>query len=85
MAIRSVAVVAAAIALCRPGMPEARRELYARVLAEEGREQGIDPLMMVALATRRRHYSTASTTCGSRPERRAHGGENVERSLGGSW
>jgi hypothetical protein len=47
--MRSVAAVAIAIGLCRPGMPQEQRERYARVLVEEGREQGIDPLTVVAL------------------------------------
>lgn len=47
--MRSAVVVAAAIALVAPSMPTAKREQYARLLVAEGRREGVDPLLVVAI------------------------------------
>lgn len=47
--VRSVAVIAAAIALCAPKMPEKARVVYAKVLRAEARDHHFDPLTGVAI------------------------------------
>jgi hypothetical protein len=47
--VRSVAVIAAAIALCAPKMPQKARAAYAKVLRTEARDHHFDPLTGVAI------------------------------------
>lgn len=47
--IRSIATIAAAIALCAPSMPEKARVGYAKVLRAEAKKHSFDPLTGVAI------------------------------------
>jgi hypothetical protein len=65
--LRSIAVIVSGIMLSRPGMPQAEAERYARILQEEAKEHGFDPLTVVAMV----HFES-----GWRPEAVSKDGED---------
>ena len=64
--VRSIAVIAAAIALCAPWMPQKLRQSYARVLRAEARAHHFDPITGVALIDHESDWRSGAVSANGR-------------------